>query len=435
MSQNLICNKQSELIEFLETKCIDGLPILNEVDWRYINSSTFNLKPNDIKNAFCEVIEKNKPKFPFRNIKKPYELFEKFRIDDLKLNIVDKLPKFKIFEKFNDYKYPFSTSGFLILNCHTEYNDVSDYFQQENRLSCPSYGFDAPTQVWKDKKKLAKYNWTFWRLNTQRITEQEYRELFRMGGYVATQFKPSVAKALYVYFDAENIMDLCCGWGDRLAAFYASPKSKNFFGTDPNDISFEIYKKQCLFYEECLGCKNPKLIEGSNYFECRGIKHVKIYNLPAEDLKNEYCDSIKYDLMFTSPPYFATEVYNKGGKKEELQSWSRYDTYEKWRDGFFIPSLTFALDNLKPDGIISVNIIDSVIKGKRSKICDDLVDIFGKKIPFMGQIGMRLKQRPKKKEIEKNPNFMARWYIENVWCFSNRKVEIKRETSLCNFFE
>ena len=47
--------------------------------------------------------------------------------------------------------------------------------------------------------------------------------------------------------------------------------------------------------------------------------------MPWDEIKN-------VDCAFTSPPYFSTERYNEGGEKEELQSWFKFNEYEKWRD-------------------------------------------------------------------------------------------------------
>jgi len=66
------------------------------------------------------------------------------------------------------------------------------------------------------------------------------------------------------------------------------------------------------------------------------------------------------------------------------------------------------------------------VKGKRYHASDDLIDYMEAKYDgcFMGQLGMRYMQRPKKtatkKELDK---FMAKCYIENIWCF--RKGEEK----------
>jgi len=66
-----------------------------------------------------------------------------------------------------------------------------------------------------------------------------------------------------------------------------------------------------------------------------------------------------------------------------------------------------------------VNIMDPKIKGKRYRSGDELVDKFAKK--FMGQIGMRIMQRPKSdtlfKDEKEKADFMNKMFIENVWCF------------------
>ena len=64
-------------------------------------------------------------------------------------------------------------------------------------------------------------------------------------------------------------------------------------------------------------------------------KKVKIWNCGAEDLPYDELPDI--DTAFTSPPYFSTEEYNKGGDKEENQSWFKFNEYEKWRDDFYLP--------------------------------------------------------------------------------------------------
>ena len=70
------------------------------------------------------------------------------------------------------------------------------------------------------------------------------------------------------------------------------------------------------------------------------------------------------------------------------------------------------------------NIMDPKIKGKRYRSCDELVDSLQPN--FLGQIGMRIMQRPqgknKFKTKEELVEFMNKLYIENVWCFGKNKV-------------
>ena len=49
-------------------------------------------------------------------------------------------------------------------------------------------------------------------------------------------------------------------------------------------------------------------------------KKVQIWRCGAEDLPYHKLPNI--DVAFTSPPYFSTEQYNKGGEHEEDQSWA-----------------------------------------------------------------------------------------------------------------
>ena len=145
-------------------------------------------------------------------------------------------------------------------------------------------------------------------------------------------------------------------------------------------------------------------------------------NLPWNKIKD-------VDCAFTSPPYFSTERYNEGGKYEEDQSWAKYDTYEKWRDGFYLPVAQNSFESLSDNGVLLVNIFDPKIKGKRYRAGDDLVDSL--KEDFIGQIGMRIMQRPQGKSVFKDDDgkfdkdamneFMNKIYIENVWCFGKNK--------------
>jgi len=64
--------------------------------------------------------------------------------------------------------------------------------------------------------------------------------------------------------------------------------------------------------------------------------------------------------------------------------------------------------------------MDPTIKGTRYYSGDELVDSL--KEHFVGQIGMRIMQRPKSDKLfeseEEKAEFMNRIYIENVWCFA-----------------
>jgi hypothetical protein len=417
-------------------KCADsnGLPIIPHDKWNDMNN---NYSKQDIKDALAYYIVTEKPKFPFREIeeseaaKKFHRLckedYNKFYIPRSLLHTRD------VLEKYDDYKYPFSVYGNGLIQFGHYYNDISNIFQQENRYSCGSYGFAAPLEIWKDEQLLRKMNYTFWRLGNKSVGLHNWRGSFRLGAYVATQFKPHVAKTIYDLTKAKSVMDTSCGWGDRLAAFYAS-NAYEYYGCDPNEKVFETYKKQCVWYEKQLGCNEPYIKEEEDYFFCWGKKYVVIHRKPAEDIDwNTRSNPI--DCLFTSPPYFSTELYNKGGENEKDQSWARYNEYSNWRDGFLFPMLTNAWKVINDGGYVMINIMDPVIGGIRYRTCDEMVDFMCNQLGanFIGQIGMRIKQRPKK--TNDLSAFLEKDFIENIWCFGKGVDKLPTNGTLENYME
>tara|TARA_B100001250_G_C19762346_1_gene773090 strand:+ start:42 stop:1040 length:999 start_codon:yes stop_codon:yes gene_type:complete len=281
--------------------------------------------------------------------------------------------------------------------------------------------------MWDDQTDLKQILSPIWRLHPKcesPLKNNLYIEGVRVGAYFATQFKPAVAKAFYDFTNAKKVLDTSSGWGDRMTGFFAS-NAEEYYGMDPNGDLHENYHKMAVQYENWLvKDSEPKSTFGDKWFSVEGKKKVKIYRSPAEDLPwDEIPNDI--DIMFSSPPYFATERYAEGSKFESDQSWSRYNSYEEWRDGFYLPVMRKCFEKLTPGGWLMVNIMDPKVKGKRHKSCDDLVNDL--KEHFKGQIGMRIMARPKSiKSFEgdtheerkaKYDEWQAKWFVESVWCF------------------
>ena len=170
-------------------------------------------------------------------------------------------------------------------------------------------------------------------------------------------------------------------------------------GTDADEIDF---------IEDFIVVKNNEI----RYFECVGKKTVRIYNGCAEDLILSEEDD--FDLLFTSPPYFKTERYNEGGDGEELQSWKRYDTFEKWRDRFLFKMIQNVTICLRKGGKIMLNIVDPQIKTKRYKVCDDMIKYVCKMgFDYDGWILQRMKGGPAKKGL-----CGENWFGEPIFSFT-----------------
>ena len=416
----------------------DKLVVLDSKLFEHINEIYGR---DTFRETLSEYIANERPVFPLKEISKDdmrNTFYELQKFDTSKICIPKEQVEKEVFEKYDDYKYPYHEYGLGLINGPSTYNDVSNYFMQDLRLACGSYGFEAPKKVWEEgtAKDIWKCLGPIWRgingvqkkviketdgTETERLiggelSEKSYISAFRLGTYIATQFKPVVAKAIYDITNAKTVLDTSCGWGDRLAGFFASD-AEEYYGCDPNPNTYQRYQEQIATYNKLL--TKPK--------------KVQIWNCGAEDLPYDKLPQI--DCAFTSPPYFSTEEYNKGGELEENQSWFKFNEYDKWRDDFYLP---VAEKTMSVSKFMFVNIMDPKIKGVRYRSGDELVDRFQDK--FLGQIGMRIMQRPKSdtlfKDEKEKADFMNKMFIENVWCFGPKTDLFKysRKSNLDEFF-
>ena len=398
---------------------------LNKGEFRYC---TDKYGKEEFRLTIAQYVSEKRPAFPFRELSYAdmVDNFQKLQKADYTKFITprDQITN-EVIEKYDDYKYEFETCGQGLIDTPSTFNACSDYFMNHLRLRCGSYGFISPAQVWE--QGTPKQIWSsiggLWRgvNSTQDLSPKSVMEVLRLGTYIATQFKPIVAKTIYNMTDAKTVLDTSMGWGDRLAGFFAS-NATHYIGCDPNPNTFKVYSEMI-----------------SEYSKMSPGKTTQIYRCGAEDLPWETIENV--DCAFTSPPYFATERYNEGGDFEEDQSWSKFSEYERWRDEFYLPVALNSFNALSEKGFLMTNIMDPKIKNVRYYSCDELVDHL--QPDFLGQIGMRIMQRPQGKNKfetkEALVEFMNKLYIENVWCFGKYKTfdlfRHKRRATLEGLFQ
>ena len=302
----------------------DKLPILDNKTFESMNAE---YGKEEMRKNLADYIATERPVFPLIEISEDdmRNTFERLRkFDTNSICIPREQVEKEVFEKYDDYEYPYSKYGLGVINGGSNFNKISNYFMQDLRLECSSYGHRAPKEVWEngDAYAIWKCLGPIWRginkvhpvkvTQTDGTIKEELKggsltgacivEAFRLGSYVATQFKPVVAKAIYDMTNAKRVLDTSCGWGDRLAGFFASD-AEEYYGCDPNPNTYARYTEQISKYNKLL----PK------------PKKVTIWRCGAEDLPYHKLPPI--DVAFTSPPYFSTEEYNKGGEFQEDQSW------------------------------------------------------------------------------------------------------------------
>jgi SAM-dependent methyltransferase len=174
---------------------------------------------------------------------------------------------------------------------------------------------------------------------------------------MVTQFPPVVARGVYDYFSPRKVLDFSAGWGDRLAAAYATPSVTSVTCIDPRPEACEKYHRQVALYEKCIRKIDDK----------RKMPKLKVYVDAAEDiLPNLASDG--YDFVFSSPCFFDKENYGTTGRDTDLQKQAhvRYRTFKEWMKHFMAPVLRECVRVLSPGGILGVHLCD--IRPKQQKV-------------------------------------------------------------------
>jgi hypothetical protein len=207
-------------------------------------------------------------------------------------------------------------------------------------------------QVFEDEESLRKGLKKVRELSPQGINEKTVQHTIGIttGAQTVSNFRPTAAGAIYRYFLPPSrfptggvVWDMSMGFGGRLFGAMACGAVDLYIGTDPSTPTF---KGLCQIRDE-FG------------FQSR----TELNKCGSEEYRPDH-ESL--DLCFTSPPYFDTERYTG----EDTQSWTKFDSQEKWLHGFMVGTLRNCHYGLKPGRYCAVNI--APVKSY-PKVCDDMI--------------------------------------------------------------
>lgn len=191
----------------------------------------------------------------------------------------------------------------------------------------------TPWEVFNDDELLDKSIKKRMKSGTH-INEAMMRKTFKVSGGAQTvsNFRPSVARWVYDKYSGDGIVyDPCAGFGGRLLGAISSPRVKSYTGMDPSSKTMDGLER----ISKNLG---------------KGTE-INLYRRGSENFK----PNGKFDLVFTSPPYYNTEKYSD----EPTQSYIKFPTYEEWINGFLTPMIENSLSVLKDGGYFIINIANT----------------------------------------------------------------------------
>ena len=196
-----------------------------------------------------------------------------------------------------------------------------DYFLLQHRIKAKTKRHISFYNALKDKERMQYINEKIEQIKYKTIsnlTEEEHLRhrysVFQLYYGTINQFRPSEAKRVYCTLQPKvGILDFSAGWGGRClgAMAYGVP----YIGIDAN-------KQLEPSYTKMINTVDPSA-------------KVKMIFKPSETVDFSKFD---YDLVFTSPPYFMLEEYEK---------MPEYGSKEGFLEKFFVPVVTSAWKNLK----------------------------------------------------------------------------------------
>lgn len=151
---------------------------------------------------------------------------------------------------------------------------------------------------------------------------RERYSVFQLYYGTINQFRPSEAKRIYCTLKPKiGILDFSAGWGGRCLAAMAC--GIPYTGIDANTNLKGSYEKMIDF--------------------CKPVAPTKMIFRPSESVD---FSKIDYDLVFTSPPYFMLEEYER---------MPAYGSKEAFLEKFFRPVVLSAWRNLRVGGHMALN--------------------------------------------------------------------------------
>ena len=250
-----------------------------------------------------------------------------------------KYTKLELTNEYNKLSYKLNNNEINLskLNLSKVGMKCSNFFFQYERLKTPSQDKISCFEFWKkNKKKIIEYY-----INNDHHSNDLFATIVFMN-HAPSQFPPLLAGQIYKYFNAKNVLDPYCGWGDRAIA--AMAMNINYTGIDSNGNLKSCYDKMLSYYPS----KSKVEIL---YDKCENVDINKM----------------NFDMILTSPPYWSNDLkileeYNNSEKE-----------YDKFMKQSLLPLISKALR--KKDVWICINIPEFMYKEIKKQIrkCDKII--------------------------------------------------------------
>lgn len=245
----------------------------------------------------------------------------------------------------------------ILISKKTDYLDfqlLSDMFQERNRMKCKFFSAVSSPHVYLKKNiKLLATNVI---KQNKKITPHNLREELYHAVKECSSFKPSHLVYIIRLFNVKSILDPSSGWGDRLIA--AMAENVRYVGVDPNSELHPVYQEMIDFFAK---------------------SNTKKFTMIEDTIQDAKLPNERFDLVFTSPPYFKIEQYNNRGRVID------YDE-NVWFENFMKPMISKTCSKLNNGGHL-VLVINQLPHEKYIQKMIDYIYNNKSNLHYMGVIG------------------------------------------------
>ena len=240
-------------------------------------------------------------------------------------------------------------------------NRVVDAFTFTERLNTVGTKGISFYQFWKNREFYSRKNYvkkyiSFANKQHRQTTEKMWYNLYRFYFTSINCFRPLVAMEYYCMFSPKCVLDMTAGWGGRLVGACAL-NIPNYIGIDNNLNLKEPYNQLVAFLQP----------------------HTKTnIDIRIQDALTVDYSQMKYDMVFTSPPYYDLEQYveKSGLHFEKIQT--KEQRKDEWDNTFYKPLFRSTYDHMEKGGHYCLNIPVEIFE----RVCLHLLGEPWKKFPL-----------------------------------------------------
>lgn len=233
-------------------------------------------------------------------------------------------------------------------------NSIVDYFTFTQRL-CTKGKYDANffefvinMEYFKQKKfiqNMLEYYNNVKNKNKQKNNYVVLKEVYNICISAINIIRPLVYMEIYEKYKPNTILDFCAGWGGAAVAASALNINK-YIGIEINDNLKKPYENLCMF----LSNKSKTTID-----------------MHFQDALNVDYSKFNYDFVFTSPPYYFIQKYEKN---------AIYKDKKEMDELFYKPLFSKTFTHLKDGGKYILNVNKEVYERVCLPLFGEATEIF-----------------------------------------------------------